>query len=122
VAVADSAAPVLGHSLQAQLAGSDLAGLVRERDVLGAWRKPAEEALRKLLAAASDPGRAPALARDPDLRSLLGDERVQLLLEEARAGRRGEAARSAEALRLLSDPEFRDRLQQAQERLDRAGR
>jgi uncharacterized membrane protein required for colicin V production len=122
VAVADSAAPVLGHDLQVQLAGSDLAALVREHDVLGAWRKPAEEALRKLLAAASDPGRATALARDPDLRALVGDARVQLLLEEARAGRRGEPARSPEALRLLSDPDFRDRLKQAQDRLDRAGR
>jgi uncharacterized membrane protein required for colicin V production len=120
VAVADAAAPVLGHTVQAQLAGSDLAALVREHDVLAAWRKPAEEALRQLLAAARDPGKAPALARDPDLRSLVSDERVQLLLEEARAGRRGEPARSPEALRLLSDPEFRERLQRAQERLDRA--
>jgi len=121
VAVADAAAPVLGRPLQAQLAGSDLAALVREHDVLAAWRKPAEEALRRLLAAARDPGRAPALALDPDLRSLVSDERVQLLLEEARAGRRGEPSRSPEALRLLSDPEFRERLQKAQERLDRAG-
>jgi hypothetical protein len=44
---------------------------------------------------------------------------VRALVDEARAAGKGEATRSADALRLLSDPDFRKRLTAAQERLDR---
>lgn len=122
VALADAAAPALGRPAQRQIARSDLAALVREHDVLAEWRKPAQEALQLLLQAAGDPSRLGALTGDPDLRSLVDDARVRSLVEEARGGVAGEAARTPEALRLLSDPDFRERLEQAQRRLDAAGR
>lgn len=122
LAVADAAAPSLPAGWQAEIARSDLAGLVRGQDLLGDWRKRAEAALGALLRAAGDPGAAARLSADPDLRGLLDDPRVRALVDDARAEGRSEAARSAEALRLLSDPAFRARLEAAQERLDRSAR
>jgi hypothetical protein len=45
---------------------------------------------------------------------------VRALGDAARAAGRTEATRSADALRLLSDPDFRKRLEGAQQRLDRS--
>ena len=104
---------------QRALARSDLAGLVRENDLLGGWRRRAESALSSLLRAAGDPGASARLASDPELRRLLEDPRVRAVLEESRAAGKGAAA-SPDALRLLSDPDFRARLEAAQERLDRS--
>ncbi len=122
LAVADAAAPHLSRAWQEELSRSDLAGLVRSRDVLGEWRRRAEAALDVLLHAAADPAVSTRLAADPELRGLVDDPRVRALVDEARAAGRAEAARSQEAIRLLADPAFRARLEAAQERLDRAGR
>ena len=105
--------------LIAAVPDSDLAALVRQHDVLGDWRRRAETALGVLLQAAGDPGIASRLAADPELKRLVDDPRVRALLEEARSAGRGEAGRSQEGLRLLADPDFRQRLEAAQERLDR---
>jgi uncharacterized membrane protein required for colicin V production len=118
LAVADALAPALSPAWQAGLSRSDLAGLVRQHDLLGDWRRRAEAALGVLLQAAGDPGAATRLASDPDLRRLVDDPRVRTLVEEARASGRAEVKRSPEALRLLADPDFRMRLEAAQERLD----
>ncbi len=119
LAVAEAVAPSLPDHWQSALGKSDLAGLVRENDLLGEWRRRAEEGLAALLAAADKPGAVGRLSADPDLRALLADPRVRALVDEVRAAGRGDVARSPEALRLLSDPTFRQRLEAAQERLDR---
>ena len=119
LAVAEAVAPSLPDRWQAALQRSDLAGLVRENDLLGDWRRRAEAGLAALLRAAEGPGAAERLTRDPDLRALVDDPRVRALLEEARAAGRSEASRSPEAIHLLSDPDFRARLEAAQGRLDR---
>ena len=119
LAVADAVAPALSAPWQAGIAHSDMAALVRQHDVLGDWRRRAETALGVLLQAAGDPGIASRLAADPELKRLVDDPRVRALLEEARSAGRGEAGRSQEGLRLLADPDFRQRLEAAQERLDR---
>lgn len=119
LAVAEAVAPSLPDRWQGWLQRSDLAGLVRENDLLGDWRRRAEAGLAALLRAADGPGAVEQLARDPDLRALVDDPRVRSLLDEARAAGRAEASSSPEAIRLLSDPEFRARLEAAQGRLDR---
>jgi membrane protein required for colicin V production len=119
LAVAEAAAPSLPGGWQASLSRSDLAALVRENDLLGDWRRRAETGLASLLRAAGAPGSEARLSADPDLRKLLQDPRVRALVEEARATGRDGVQRSPEALRLLSDPDFRSRLEAAQERLDR---
>ena len=119
LAVADAIAPALSAAWQAGIARSDLAGLVRQHDLFGDWRRRAELALGALLQVAGDPGAAARLASDPDLKRLVDDPRVRTLLEEAPAAGRARLERSPEALRLLADPEFRQRLEAAQERLDR---
>ncbi len=117
-----SAASLLPRGLERQMAESDLAALVREHDLAGAWRRPAEEALRQLVRLASDPHGAAWVQSDPDLRGLLDDRRVQEIVEESRSGAPGaDPGRSVRALHLLADPDFRDRLEAAQERLDREG-
>ena len=121
LSICGAAAPLLPQGLQRQLARSDLAALVREHDLLGAWRRPAEEALRTLLRLAADPRGAARLASDPELRGLIDDERVRDLLGEAGGGTSGKLTASPRALQLLADPDFRDRLERAQQRLDRAG-
>ena len=119
VAVLDVAGPALPRGLQAQLARSDLAALVREHDALGRLRRPAEQALQTLLQLGGDPRAAARLAADPELGGLLGDRRVQDLLSAAGAARGGtEPGRTPEGLRLLADPDFRERLERAQGRLD----
>lgn len=120
LAVAEAVSPSLPPGWQTALARSDLAGLVRENDLTGEWRRRADAALAALLHAAAEPGAAAKLSRDPELRSLLDDPRVRALVDEARAAGRTEATRSPDALRLLSDPDFRARLTAAQERLDRS--
>ncbi len=119
LAVAEAAAPSLPAGWQAALSRSDLAALVRENDLLGDWRRRAETGLATLLRVAGAPGADARLSGDPDLRLLLQDPRVRALVEEARATGQEGARRSPEALRLLSDPDFRARLEAAQERLDR---
>ena len=119
LAVAEAVAPSLPDRWQSALGRSDLAGLVRENDMLGDWRRRAENGLAALLGAAEGPGAGAKFASDPDLRALVDDPRVRALLDEARVAGRAEASRSPEALRLLSDPAFRARLEAAQERLDR---
>jgi hypothetical protein len=119
LAVAEAVAPSLPERWQSALGKSDLAALVRENDLLGEWRHRAEAGLAALLEAADGPGGAARLSGDPDLRALLADPRVRALVDDARAAGRADAARSPEALRLLSDPAFRQRLEAAQERLDR---
>jgi hypothetical protein len=119
LSVAEALAPSLPRPWQSALGRSDLAGLVRENDLLGEWRRRAEAALAALLGAAEVPGAASRIASDPDLRALVDDPRVRALSEDARARGRAQASRSPDALRLLSDPEFRSRLEAAQERLDR---
>jgi uncharacterized membrane protein required for colicin V production len=119
LAVADAIAPSLPASWQAGVGTSDLAGLVRQHDLLADWRRRAERALGSLLEVAGDPGAAARLASDPELKSLANDPRVRILLEEAPAAGPTRLERSPEALRLLADPEFRERLEAAQERLDR---
>jgi hypothetical protein len=119
LSVAEAVAPSLRPDWQAALGRSDLAALVRENDLLGPWRRRAEAALATLLGAAEGPGAAARIAADPDLRMLVEDPRVRALVVEARAAGRAGAARSPDALRLLSDPDFRTRLEAAQERLDR---
>jgi hypothetical protein len=119
LAVAEAVAPSLPDGWQSALGKSDLAGLVRENDLLGEWRRRAEAGLKALLRAAGEPGAVGRLSADPDLRALLEDPRVRALVDEARAAGRAGVARSPEALRLLSDPAFRQRLEEAQERLDR---
>jgi membrane protein required for colicin V production len=119
VAVLDVAGPALPRALQSQLARSDLASLVREHDALGRFRRPAEQALQTLLQLGGDPRAAARLAADPELGGLLGDRRVQDLLSAAGAARGGtEPGRTPEGLRLLADPDFRERLERAQGRLD----
>jgi hypothetical protein len=120
LAVAEAVAPSLPPGWQSALSRSDLAGLVRENDLTGEWRRRADAALAALLHAASEPGAAARLSRDPELKNLLDDPRVRALVDEARATGRSEATRSADALRLLSDPDFRKRLAAAQERIDRS--
>ena len=119
LAVAEAVGPSLPDRWQSALGKSDLAGLVRENDLLGEWRHRAEAGLEALLHAADGPGAAVRLSGDPDLRALVEDPRVRALVEEARAAGSAGVARSPEALRLLSDPAFRQRLEEAQERLDR---
>jgi uncharacterized membrane protein required for colicin V production len=121
LAVLDAAAPLLPRGLEQQVARSDLAALVRERDLLGPWRRPAEQALGTLLQLAGDPRSAARLAVDPQLQGLVSDPRVQELVERARAGQAASAQplRTPEALQLLADPDFRERLERAQERIDR---
>lgn len=119
LAVAEAVAPSLPDRWQAALGRSDLAGLVRENDLLGDWRRRAEMGLAALLRAAEGPGSVAKFASDPDLRALVDDPRVRALIDEARVAGRAETSRSPEALRLLSDPDFRARLEAAQERLDR---
>lgn len=119
LAVAEAAAPSLPRTWQAALSGSDLAGLVRENDLLGDWRRRAEVALGALLGTAQSPGAATRIASDPELRALLDDPRVRALLDEARTTGRAGVSRSPDAVRLLSDPDFRARLEAAQDRLDR---
>lgn len=121
LAVAEALAPSLPDRWQLVLGRSDLAGLVRENDLLGDWRRRAEAGLTALLRAADGPGSAARLASDPDLRALVDDPRVRALLDEARDGGGAAVSRSPEAIRLLSDPDFRARLEAAQERLDRRG-
>jgi hypothetical protein len=121
LAVAEGLSPSLPAGWQRALARSDLAGLVRENDLLGGWRKRAEAALGSLLRAAGDPGVSARLASDPELRRLLEDPRVRAVLEESRTLGRAAGTASPDALRLLSDPDFRSRLEAAQERLDRNG-
>ena len=119
LAVAEAAAPSLPENWQAEISRSDLCALVRENDLLGDWRRRAETGLAKLLHVAGAPGAETRLSADPDLRLLLEDPRVRALVEEARATGKEGVQRSPEALRLLSDPDFRARLEAAQERLDR---
>jgi len=120
LAAMDAASSLLPRGLERELAASDLASIVREHDLPAAWRLPAEEALRRFVGLASDPHGAAHLASDPELRGLLDDRRVQELVDESRAGRAGsDPGSSVRALRLLADPDFRDRLEQAQRRLDR---
>jgi membrane protein required for colicin V production len=119
LAVADAMAPALPDAWQAGLARSDLAALVRQHDLPGDWRRKAEATLGALLSAARDPGASGRLAADPELKALLDDPRVRALLEEARAAGKSGLERSPEAVRLLTDPDFRQRLTEAQERLDR---
>jgi uncharacterized membrane protein required for colicin V production len=119
LAVADAIAPALSAPWQVGIARSDLAGLVRQHDLFGDWRRRAELALGALLHVAGDPAAAARLAADPDLKRLVDDPRVRTLLEEAPAAGRGAPELSPEALRLLADPDFRQRLEAAQERLDR---
>jgi hypothetical protein len=119
LAVAEAVAPSLPDRWQGALQRSDLAGLVRENDLLGEWRRRAEAGLAALLRAADGPGAVERLSRDPDLRALVDDPRVRALLDEARAAGRADASRSPEAIQLLTDPEFRARLEAAQGRLDR---
>ena len=75
LAVAEAVAPSLPDRWQAALQRSDLAGLVRENDLLGDWRRRAEAGLAALLRAADGPGAAERLARDPNLRALVDDPR-----------------------------------------------
>jgi hypothetical protein len=119
LSVAEALAPSLPRDWQAGLARSDLAGLVRENDLLGDWRRRAEAALAALLGAVEAPAGASRLATDPELRALVEDPRVRAIAEEARAAGRSQASRSPDAIRLLSDPDFRARLEAAQERIDR---
>lgn len=119
LAVTDAIAPSLPESWQAGVGRSDLAGLVRQYDLLADWRRRAELALVSLLELARDPGAAARLASDPELKRLADDPRVRMLIEEAPAAGQARLERSPEALRLLADPEFRERLEAAQERLDR---
>jgi hypothetical protein len=119
LAVAEAVAPSLPEGWQSALGKSDLAALVRENALLGEWRRRAESGLASLLRAADGPGGVARLSGDPDLRALLEDPRVRALVDEARAAGRADVARSPEALRLLSDPSFRQRLEAAQDRLDR---
>jgi len=119
LAVAEAVAPSLPDRWQAALGRSDLAGLVRENDLLGEWRRRAEAGLSALLRAADGPGSTARFASDPDLRALVDDPRVRALIDEAKVAGRADVSRSPEALRLLSDPDFRARLEAAQERLDR---
>jgi len=119
LAVAEAVAPSLPDRWQSALGKSDLAGLVRENDLLGEWRRRAEAGLHALLRAADGPGSTARFASDPELRALVDDPRVRALIDEAKVAGRAEVSRSPEALRLLSDPDFRARLEAAQERLDR---
>jgi hypothetical protein len=119
LAAAEAVAPSLPDGWQTALGKSDLAGMVRENELLGEWRRRAESGLAALLRAADGPGAAVRLSTDPDLRALVEDPRVRALVDEARAAGRADVSRSPEALRLLSDPAFRQRLEAAQERLDR---
>ncbi len=121
LSVAEALAPSLPHGWQSALARSDLAALVRENDLLGDWRRRAEAALAALLGAADSPATASRLAADPELRALVEDPRVRAIAEEARAAGKAQASRSPDAIRLLSDPDFRARLEAAQERIDRRG-
>jgi membrane protein required for colicin V production len=122
LAVADAVAPSLPAAWQAGIARSDLAGLVRQHDVPGDWRRRAEAALGALLKVAGDPAAATRLASDPELKTLVDDPRVRALLEESRSAGRTATERTPDALRLLADPDFRERLEAAQERLDRQRR
>ena len=119
LAVAEAVAPSLPDGWQSALGKSDLAGMVRENDLLGEWRRRAEAGLKALLQEADGPGAVVRLSADPDLRALVEDPRVRALIDESRAAGRADVSRSPEALRLLSDPAFRQRLEAAQDRLDR---
>lgn len=104
--------------------GSDFAALARQHNLFDAWRSPTADLLRRLLLAARDPRGSARLLSDVELRGLLEDPRVQALLDEARSsGQRDPPLdRSPRALELLSDPEFLERLERAQKKLDEAER
>lgn len=102
---------------------SEFASLARKHNVLERWEGPTGSALRGLLRVAKDPERAARLLADADGRRLLEDPRVQMLVDEARGGKDpASLAGSPEALRLLSDPAFLERLEKAQRRIDLAER
>jgi membrane protein required for colicin V production len=116
LSVLEASRPLLPRSLRRELARSDLASMVREHDLPGPWRRPAEEALRRLLRLAADPQGAARIARDPDLSGLAGDQRLRELLDKTGQGQ-SDMEESARTLRLLADPDFRARLERAQEKL-----
>ncbi len=98
---------------------SDFAELARDCNVLESWGGATAATLRSVLRALRDPGAASRLARDEDVRALLDDPRLKQLLEQSQ--RRPDDAgliATPEALRLLKDPAFLDRLQRAQRKLD----
>ncbi len=102
---------------------SDFAAVARAHNLLDRLEGPGAAALRGLLLVARDPVAAGRLLADADTRALLEDPRVQELLEEARApGGPEAAAGSSAAARLLADPDFRERLEKAQRRIDALGR
>lgn len=102
---------------------SDFAALARRRNLLERWEGPTGSALRGLLRVAKDPERAARLLSDADGRRLLEDPRVQTLIEETRGGKDpASLTGSPAALRLLSDPDFLERLEKAQRRIDLAER
>lgn len=104
--------------------GSDFAALVRRHNLFDAWRSPTADLLRRLLLAARDPRGSARILSDVELRGLLEDPRVQALLDEARSSgeRDPPLDRSPRALELLSDPQFLERLDRAQRKLDEVER
>ncbi len=98
----------------------DFAAMARDYNVLDAWGSPTAAMLRRVLRALRDPEASKRLARDHDVRALLDDPRLQQLLAQSRNAQddAGLLADTPDALRLLSDPAFLDRLQKAQRRLD----
>jgi membrane protein required for colicin V production len=99
---------------------SDFAAVAGDFNVLDTWASPTAATLRRLLRALRDPRASSRLTRDEDIRALLEDPRLQQLLARSQAGAQeaGRAVTTPEALRLLSDPAFLDRLQKAQRKLD----
>ena len=94
----------------------DFAALVAEHNALEAWAGPQAATLRRVLRAIEDP-RAASLKQDGDVRALLDDPGLQGLL--ARRGAAAGIEGTPEALKLLSDPAFLDRLEKAQRKIDR---
>jgi membrane protein required for colicin V production len=115
--------PVGAGSLRADPGRSDFAAMAREHNLFDTWRSPTSDALKSLLRVARDPRGSARLLADADARRLLEDPRVQALLSDARASGERDSPSvlgSAKALELLSDPDFLERLEQAQHKIRQA--
>ncbi len=112
--------PVGPSSFRLDPRDSDFAAIAGDFNVLDAWVSPTAATLRRVLRALRDPRASPRLLGDEDVRALLGDPRLQQLLAQSQGGAEeaGRAVTTPEALRLLSDRAFLDRLERAQRKLD----
>ncbi len=94
---------VRAGGLRVDARGSEFAAVARGHNLLVRFDPDAARMLERILRAARDPREEARMARDPDLRRLLGDARVRSLLERHGKGTDGEVDAGTEAQRLLED-------------------